>query len=94
MPGKIPEKTVNKGGRPKGSLNKATLKVRQLAQKYTKTALKTLGDIAERGESEAARVSASTALLDRGHGKPAQAITGEGGEGPVRIVVETGISRE
>jgi hypothetical protein len=33
----------------------------------------------------AARVSASTALLDRGWGKPAQAMAGPDGEGPVQV---------
>ena len=41
---------------------------------------------------ERVRLGAFTinAILDRSHGRPAQAITG----GPVTIVVETGISRE
>jgi hypothetical protein len=32
-----------------------------------------------------ARAYAASALLDRGHGKPAQGYTGEGGTGPVTI---------
>ena len=82
-----------KMGRPKGSLNKVQNKLRQAAQKYTTKALKVLETIAEKSESDAARVAAANSLLDRGHGKPAQAHTGEGGEGPVKIVVETGIRR-
>jgi hypothetical protein len=35
--------------------------------------------IARKGESEAARVSAAIAILDRAHGKPAQAIVGAAG---------------
>ena len=35
----------------------------------------------------AARVSAANAILDRGWGKPAQAITGPEGKGPQEIVV-------
>ena len=38
-------------------------------------------------ETPAARVAAANAILDRACGKPAQAITGEGGEGPV--IIET-----
>ena len=34
--------------------------------------MRTLGGVAEAGESEAARVSAAIALLDRGWGKPNQ----------------------
>jgi len=46
-----------------------------------------LGGIAETGTSEAARVAASIALLDRGWGKPPQSHTGEDGERDIRITV-------
>ena len=46
--------------------------LRSLARGYTRTAIKTLGGISETGESEAARVAAAIALLDRGWGKPQQ----------------------
>lgn len=48
------------------------LDLKSLARGYTKRALQTLGGIVENGESEAARVTASIALLDRGWGKPNQ----------------------
>ncbi len=73
-------------GRPKGSLNKSTRAVKEAAQKYTDKALKTLASIMERGESEAARIAAANALLDRGHGKPAQAIVGgDEDDPPVKV---------
>jgi hypothetical protein len=77
-----------KAGRPKGSLNRATAEVKKAAQKYTKNAVKTLLEIMEKGENESARVSAAREILDRGYGKPMQAVehTGEGG-GPVAIRV-------
>jgi len=50
-------------------------------------AIEALARIAQEGESDAARVAAINALLDRGFGKPAQAITGEGGEGPVLAAI-------
>ena len=66
-----------RGGRKKGTPNKATAEVKQAAQAYTTTALRTLAEIMEDGKQPAsARVSAANALLDRAHGKPAQAITG------------------
>ena len=37
------------------------------------------------GKSEAARVAAATALLDRAWGKPTQPIAGDDEAGPVRI---------
>ena len=56
----------NPGGRPKGDGE-----IRELARHHTGTALRTLIEIAERGENESARVTAANALLDRGWGKPA-----------------------
>jgi H2-forming N5,N10-methylenetetrahydromethanopterin dehydrogenase-like enzyme len=62
-------------GRPTGSLNKATSeqsqRLSELAKDYTYDALLTLVDVAKNGRSDAARVSAANALLDRGYGKPA-----------------------
>ena len=64
-------------GRPKGSKNKASEELRDLARTYTKSALETLSHIAQHGESETARVQASVALLDRGWGKPKAQIEAE-----------------
>lgn len=41
----------------------------------------------QNGQSEAARVAAAVALLDRGWGKPPQAHTADNGEGPVQVVI-------
>lgn len=59
-------------GRPKGSPNKATAQIREIAQQYTEQAVAALAHVMNHGESEAARVSAANALLDRGHGKAMQ----------------------
>ena len=62
-------------GRPSGSTNKSSpgqsQRLSELAKAYTQEALKTLVDVARNGRTDAARVSAATALLDRGYGKPA-----------------------
>ena len=62
-------------GRPTGSLNKTTSeqsqRLSELAKDYTYDALETLVDVAKNGRSDAARVSAANALLNRGYGKPA-----------------------
>jgi hypothetical protein len=62
-------------GRPTGSLNKTnseqSLRLSELAKDFTSDALLTLVDVAKNGRSDAARVSAANALLDRGYGKPA-----------------------
>ncbi len=64
-------------GRPAGSPNRATISMKsrlsELAREFTWTALNTLADIAENGQSETARIAAATALLDRGFGKPREA---------------------
>lgn len=41
---------------------------------HVETAIATLAEIAKTGESEAARVSASVAILDRAYGRPGQAV--------------------
>lgn len=68
----------NPGGRPKSEVD-----VRLLAQAHTKAAIARLAFWMASDNSRAS-VSAATVLLDRGYGKPAQAITGPDG-GPVQI---------
>lgn len=65
-------------GRKPGSRDRATKQagatLSALARGHTSVALGTLAKIAKAGESESARVSAANALLDRGYGRPSQAI--------------------
>jgi hypothetical protein len=51
------------------------MKVRlsDLARQHTSIALDTLVDVCENGLNETARISAATAILDRGFGKPSEA---------------------
>ncbi len=63
-----------RGGRKRGTPNKATAEIREHAQQYTIEALEGLALIARNSTSDAARVSAWNALLDRGYGKPTQAV--------------------
>ena len=70
------------GGRRPGSTNVATAHMKAQAQKYTHKALETLATIMEKGTPDNARVAAASALLDRAHGKPAQALTADDG-GPL-----------
>ena len=49
---------------------KLPVDLRSLARSYTEIAIRTLGGIASNGESDAVKVSACIALLDRGWGKP------------------------
>lgn len=61
-------------GRPKGAVAKATADIREAAQQYSEQALQVLVNVATAGESEAARVAAANAILDRAHGKPKQSV--------------------
>lgn len=67
-------------GRKQGSIARATRAQKgtlaELAKALCPTALKTLHQVALKSESDSARVSAAVALLDRGYGKPVQAIEG------------------
>ena len=58
--------------------------LRSLARGHTALSIKVLAGIAQNGQTDAARVAAATALLDRGWGRPPQAHTGEKGEGDIR----------
>lgn len=61
---------------------KASADIRSLARSHTDGAIKTLAGIMNEPKApHAARVSAAQALLDRGWGKPMQAVqhSGEGG---------------
>jgi hypothetical protein len=61
-------------GRPAGSQNADTAAMRAalsgLLEGQVQAAIKALADIATNGKSEAARVSAACAILDRTHGRP------------------------
>ncbi len=80
-----PGQSGNPGGRPK-----AAHRVRDAAREHTEAALAVLVQIATEGESEAARVAAANAILDRGYGKPSQPVDGdgEGGAVPVGLTVQ------
>lgn len=81
----------NPGGRPK-----LVGKVRELAQEKGETALRLLIEIMEsQQEPTETRMKAAEKVLDRAYGRPAQAITGEDGEGPAQVIVRvaTGVPR-
>jgi hypothetical protein len=62
--------------------------IRSLARGHTEGALATLASIMHSAEAPpAARVAAANSLLDRGWGKPAQPVDGDGEGGPVQLTV-------
>lgn len=67
---------------------KAPTEIKSLARSHTETALRTLAGIMEQTDAPpAARVAAANSLLDRGWGKPVQAISNDE-EVPFKLVVE------
>ena len=76
-------------GRPRGVPNKATAAVREIARHYTVEAVEALaGVMRDITAPPAARVSAATAILDRGHGRPTQPISGDAEMPPVALSIE------
>jgi hypothetical protein len=61
-----------RGGRQKGTPNKATADIKRLAQNFAPKAMKELLRLAEKAESETVRVMAIKEVLDRGYGKAHQ----------------------
>lgn len=61
-------------GRPKGKVSQAKRDIAEMARDHGEAALRVLLHVATQGETEAARVSAANALLDRGYGKAPQAL--------------------
>src|SRR5262249_46964508 len=77
------------GARRKGRRNKIGADVRELAQEHTPAAIKTLVEVMRDDEAPpTARVMAANALLDRGHGKAPQAITGPEGRPLVEVNID------
>lgn len=82
-----------RGGRQKGTPNKATAEIRDIARQYTATAVSTLVGVMEGSESDAAKVAAAREILDRGYGKASQVVAGDENGGPVSITIATGVPR-
>lgn len=80
-------------GRKPGRVNFATADQKDdlegQARAYTSAALQTLVTIATKGKSEPARVTAASALLDRGYGKPRQGVEHTGPDGGPLVVTVT-----
>lgn len=81
-------KRIGAGRKPGAKDRAAAAEVQSLsalARKHTPLALRTLAKVADKGLSEAAQVSAATALLDRGYGRPMQSLEHSGaGGGPIK----------
>lgn len=67
----------------------APTQIKSLARAHTETAIKVLAGIMNQEDcAPAARVTAASALLDRGWGKPTQPIAGDDEAAPIRQRIE------
>lgn len=75
-----------RGGRVKGTPNKATASIRDIARQYTAEAVDALvGVLTAPEEPAAARVAAAKEILDRGYGKASTVISGDEDGGAVKV---------
>lgn len=78
------------GGRRKGTPNRATASLRDIAQQYTVESVEALVNVLRREDAPAiAVVAAANALLDRGHGKPKQELDVHGKVTLEQLVTES-----
>jgi hypothetical protein len=63
-----------KSGNPAGRPRKHIADLSREARRYADLALRTLVEICKKGATERNRLAAAVVLLDRGYGKPVQAI--------------------
>ena len=84
-------RTNNPKGKPKGTLNKSTAEIKELAQNYSAKALETLSSIMRNSDNDTARIAAAKELLDRGYGKVTQPMEHTGKDGvalPTEFVIK------
>lgn len=60
--------------------------VKELARAHTEVALNEMVRLMKKSKSDQIRLDAAEAILNRGWGKPANAIAGPDGEGPMEII--------
>jgi phage protein D len=82
-----------RGGRKAGTPNKATAEIKGLARQYGAAAIERLAHLMTQATSEAAQVAAARELLDRGYGRPTQAIAGDPDGAPIGLTIYTGVDR-
>jgi hypothetical protein len=75
------------GGRQKGTPNKSTAAIKELAQTYGPDVITRLAEIALRSSDLTAAISASKELLDRGYGKSTAIIGTDGSADFIPVLV-------
>lgn len=79
-----------RGGRVKGTPNKVTAALKDMAREHTEAALNTLVSVLAGGEGvpAAAQVAAAKEILDRGYGKASTVLSGDEDGGPLQLVTK------
>lgn len=76
------------GGKKKGTLNKSTASVKEMAGKHGPEAIAVLAKIMMEGETEPGRIAAAKELLDRAYGKSTQPIAGDDTMDALRVALK------
>ena len=66
--------------------NPDKIMVKELARSHTEVAINELVRLMKKSRSDQIRLDAAEAILNRGWGKPVNAIAGADGEGPVQVI--------
>ena len=72
------------GGRQRGTPNKATADIKEIARKHAPEVMAELVRLATAADTAAARIAASKEVLDRAYGKAPQTIAGDA-ENPLQL---------
>ena len=81
-------------GRRKGTPNKATAEVKELARLHGPAAIEEAVRIMKTSESDQARLAAAREILDRAYGKPQQTIVGADDAAPVELRITWGAPQD
>lgn len=73
-----------RGGRQKGTPNKATVEIKELFRAHAQDALDAAVRILKESESDDTRLRAATFIIERGYGKAVQPVDGDGEGGAIK----------
>lgn len=91
----ISDKAPPKMGRPKGAMRAEKLEILKIVRDLGPEAVRKLKNLMRNGATETIQFAAAQALLERGYGKPPQALAVgvDAGAGQPLIIVTTGVPR-
>lgn len=87
-----PKPGERRGGRQKGTPNKSTAEIRELAQQYCPRAIRKAAHLMEKAQSESTQLEAVKFLVERGYGKAPQPQQHSGSVGTYDVTRLAGLS--